>query len=420
MPESSRGLPGTSASISAPRGAEESLAKTAQPIPYARQWIDEDDIAAVTAALRADFLTQGPTIAEFEAALATATGARHAVAVSSGTAALHLSALALGLGPGRTGLTSPITFAASANCFLYAGAEAAFVDVDAHSGLMAPAALDAELTRRSAAGGKPGVVVAVSLAGRAADLPALAKVCARHAWTLVEDAAHSFGATYRDDGSVYRSASCAHTQAAILSFHPVKHICTGEGGAVLTNDDALAAHVRRLRTHGIERPAPEKNPAGEGAWFYEQVELGYHYRLTDLQAALGLSQLRKLPRFLERRRTLARRYAEILAGEPFARILRAPVFDGEHAYHLYVVHFRSPEDRRAAYEHLAAAEIRAQVHYIPVYRHPYYRERYGEQPLPGAEAFYSGCLSLPLFPAMTDAEQDRVIAALADFARIRR
>ncbi len=405
MSQPSRSIPG-------------SPANPVQPVlPYARQWIDDEDIAAVAAVLRSDFLTQGPAIAEFEAALAATTGARHAVAVSSGTAALHLTCLALGLGPNRTGLTSPITFAASANCFLYVGAAAGFVDIDPGSGLMQPAALAAELERRTATGAAPGVVIAVSLAGRVADLPVLAEVCARHGWTLVEDAAQSLGAEYRADNRRYHSAGCAHTRAAVLSFHPVKHICTGEGGAVLTNDDALAARLRRLRTHGIERPVTDS--AGverEGGWYYEQLELGYNYRLTDIQAALGASQLRKLPRFLERRRALARRYAEALTTEPFDRVLVAPAFAPDPSYHLYIVHFRTPELRRAAYDHLGAHGIRAQVHHIPVYRHPYYRGRPGMASLPGAETFYAGCLSLPLFPAMRDADQDRVLAGLAAFA----
>lgn len=386
-------------------------------VPYARQWIGEDDIAAVCDVLRSDFLTQGPAIERFERDLCATTGATHAVAVASGTAALHLACLALDFGPGCTGVTSPITFAASANCFLYCGGAAAFADVDPDTGLMTPAALDERLGALRAAGAPPGVVVAVSMAGRVAPLPELARVCARHGWALVEDAAHSLGGTYRDaGGTVHRSGSCDHTRAAILSFHPVKHVCAGEGGAVLTHDAALAARVRRLRTHGIEKPATAELPPGEGAWFYEQRELGYHYRMTDIQAALGASQLAKLPAFLERRRELARRYARALAGPPFQRVLSAPAFHLDHAYHLYVVRFRDSELRRRAYDHLAERRIRAQVHYIPVYRHPHYRRLGMRQDLPGAEAWYSGCLSLPLFPRMTDEDQQRVIDALREFA----
>jgi UDP-4-amino-4,6-dideoxy-N-acetyl-beta-L-altrosamine transaminase len=394
----------------------EDAAAASPLLPYARQWIDEADIAAVAGVLRSDFLTQGPAIERFEAALAAATGAGHAVAVASGTAALHLVCEALGLGPGAVGVTSPITFAASANCFLYAGAKAAFSDVDPASGLLDPAGLDTTLAGLSAAGSPPGIVVAVSLAGRVPGLPVLQGICARHGWTLVEDAAHSLGATYAAEGRTCASGSCAHTRAAILSFHPVKHITCGEGGAVLTNDAGVAERVRLLRSHGMRKPAPAARPAMEGDWFYEQEALGYHYRMTELQAALGTSQLARLPAFLARRRELARRYAETLAGEPFCRVLRPPVAEAGHAWHLFVVHFRDEGLRRRAYDFLAARGIRTQVHYIPVYRHPHYRRTMGGTRLPGAEAWYRGCLSLPLYPKMSDADQDRVLADLAVFA----
>ena len=394
------------------------VARPSSPvIPYARQWIDDDDVAAVCRVLRSDFLTQGPAIEAFEQALCHVTGAAHAVVVASGTAALHLACLGLGFGPGRTGVTSPITFAASANCFLYSGGVAAFADVNAETGLITPESLEDRLGRLSADGVAPGIVIAVSMAGCPGDLAGLATVCGRHGWTLVEDAAHSLGAEYRGaEGAVYHSGSCAHSRAAILSFHPVKHVCAGEGGAILTQDAGLAGHLRRLRTHGIEKPSINDRPAGEGDWFYEQRELGFHYRMTDIQAALGLSQLGKLPAFLHRRRELARRYAEALAAEPFDRVLRAPAFEAGHAYHLYVVHFRTSELRRAAYDHLAARGIRTQVHYIPVYRHPHYQRMCGPLSLPGAEAWYRGCLSLPMYPALSDEDQSRVLEALAEFA----
>lgn len=391
----------------------------AQPaIPYARQWIDESDIAAVEAVLRSDFLTQGPAIEHFERGLCLATGAAHAVAVASGTAALHLACLALDVAPEQTGVTSAITFAASANGFLYAGGRVAFADVDARTGCITPATLEACLHGLTTAGAPPSVVVAVSLTGRVAPLPELRDVCDRYGWSLVEDAAHSLGGVYHDaQGKAFLSGSCAHTRAAILSFHPVKHVCAGEGGAILTHDAALARRLRRLRSHGIEKPDPGEAPEGEGGWFYEQRELGFHYRMTDLQAALGASQLRRLPVFLERRRILARRYAEALASGPFERVLRAPAYEADHAYHLFVVHFSTRDLRRAAYDFLQARGIRTQVHYIPVYHHPHYRRVCATADRPGAEAWYRGCLSLPLYPKMTDADQERVIAALAEFAR---
>ncbi|MGH8018560.1 MAG: UDP-4-amino-4,6-dideoxy-N-acetyl-beta-L-altrosamine transaminase [Opitutaceae bacterium] len=390
----------------------------AQPsLPYARQWIDEADIAAVVEVLRSDWLTQGPVLDRFEHALAGVTGARHAVAVSSATAGLHLLALAFDLAPGCGGITSPITFAASANCLLYAGARVAFADVEDETALMTPASLETAMRRLADEGCAPGVVVAVSFGGAVPDLPGLYTLCLRHGWRLVEDAAHSLGAVYRSDGGQFRSASCAHTDAAVLSFHPVKHICAGEGGAVLTNDGALAARLRRLRSHGIERPAPDHLPPGEGGWYYEQLELGFNYRMTEMQAALGNSQLSKLDAFLLRRRELARDYAAMLAHPRLHGVLRAPAFEAGCAYHLYVVRFASAGLRRRAYEWLAAAGIRTQVHYIPVYRHPHYRLHHPCEPLEGAERFYQGCLSLPLYPKMHDADQERVVTALHAFAR---
>jgi UDP-4-amino-4,6-dideoxy-N-acetyl-beta-L-altrosamine transaminase len=385
--------------------------RAARILPYASQWIDEADIQAVVDVLRSDFVTQGPVLERFEPALADTTGAKHAVVVSSGTAALHLACLGLGVAPGKTGITSPITFAASANCILYCGGKLGFTDVDPRSGLMDPGALEAELSRQADLGATPGVVVAVSLAGKPADLPALKRHCDRYGWRMLEDAAHSFGAVYDSEGSVVRSASCRHSDAAILSFHPVKHICTGEGGAILTNDDELAVRVRSLRTHGIVRSADGQKPS----WHYEQVELGYHYRMTDMQAALGLSQLRKLPGFLRRRRALARRYAETFSAELFRSAFFSPPAEESHAWHLYVVHFRDSRVRQKAFEFLASAGIRTQIHYIPVYKHPYHKSVVGEIEMKGAETYYAGCLSLPLFPKMTDADQDRVIGALADF-----
>lgn len=385
-------------------------------LPYARQSIDESDIAAVAAVLRSDFVTQGPTIARFESALAQVTGAKHAVAVSSGTAALHLLCLGLRLGPAQVGVTSPITFAASANCFRYVGASVAFADVHPENGLMDVASLRDVLEKLHAAGKPPGIVIAVSLAGQAPDLPGLAAICDEFGWQLVEDAAHALGAEYATQQQRFRCGSCAHTRAAILSFHPVKHVCTGEGGAVLTNDDELAARIRHLRSHGIEKTSDPGSDKHAGGWCYEQTELGFHYRLTEIQAALGLNQLQRLSGFLDRRRALAQRYASLLSTPPFSDVLEPAPYLTTHAYHLYVVRFRTTALRRAAFDFLAARRIGSQVHYIPVYRHPDYRRLLGDITLAGAETYYAGCLSLPLFPAMSDADQDRVIDALRVFA----
>ncbi len=374
-------------------------------IPYARQCIDETDIQAVVSALRSDYVTQGPRIVAFEDGLREATGARYAVAVSSGTAALHLSCLGLDLRESHFGVLPAITFASTANCLRHSGSDVAFCDVDPRSGL---ATVDAFRTAIESFVGPQelGALLPVSFSGAVPDLEAIARLAAEKGAYVIEDAAHSMAATYRtSDGSTSRSASCSHSDAAILSFHPVKHVCAGEGGAVLTNDETLARRLRRLRSHGIEK--------GE-AWTYNQIELGYHYRLTELQAALGASQLEKLDGFVDRRRVLAARYAAAFEQEPFRSRIRMSNRDEGSSWHLFVIHFADEGERRAAYDFLHARNIRAQVHYMPVYRHDYYR-KVGHASLPGAEAFYRTCLSLPLYPKLEDEQQDRVIAALEAF-----
>lgn len=377
-------------------------------IPYARQSIDESDIAAVGEALRSDFVTQGPRVSYLEDALREIAGARYAVAVSSGTAALHLSCQGLGLGPGDCGVVPGITFTATANCLRYCGAEPVFADVDPLTGLAGP-----ESIRTALEGcGDPGrvrAIIPVSFTGRVPDLEAIQEIANANRSFVIEDAAHSLGGSYRSaDGVERRSASCCHGDAAILSFHPVKHICSGEGGAVLTNDATLARRLRRLRSHGIERLE------GEEGWLYDQIELGSHYRMTEMQAALGLSQLGKLPRFLARRRALAQRYLEVFRSDPALSVLRPACPSEPSAWHLFVVHFRDEAERRAAYRFLHSQGIRVQVHYIPVYRLSYYREA-GHGALEGAESFYRTCLSLPLYPDLKDEEQDYVLDCLRAF-----
>ncbi|MBD5781693.1 UDP-4-amino-4,6-dideoxy-N-acetyl-beta-L-altrosamine transaminase [Pelagicoccus sp. NFK12] len=366
-------------------------------IPYGRQWIDDADIAAVVATLRSDFVAQGPKVDAFEAALCELTGARHAIAVSSGTAALHLSCLGLGVGPKDCGLVPAITFAATANCLRYVGAEVSFCDVDPRSGLVSPTSVSQHLESKPAA----KVLMPVSYSGSVPDLASLSELATKAGAFVVEDAAHSIGASY-GDGS--RSASCAHSDAAILSFHPVKHVCAGEGGAVLTNDETLARRVRRLRTHGIER--------GE-LWAYDQVELGYHYRMTDLQAALGLSQLSCLGEFIARRRTLVERYLSAFKEAPFRSRIEVATTDPQSSHHLFVIHFADEAERRAAYAFFHRHNVRVQVHYMPVYQHSYYENVAAE--CPGAEAFYATCLSLPLYPLLRDEEQAFVIRCLKAF-----
>ncbi|MDQ8180436.1 UDP-4-amino-4,6-dideoxy-N-acetyl-beta-L-altrosamine transaminase [Pelagicoccus sp. SDUM812005] len=367
-------------------------------IPYGRQWIDESDIAAVVETLRSDFVAQGPKVAAFEAALREVTGAGYAVAVSSGTAALHLSCLALGLGPGDCGIVPAITFAATANCLRYVGAEVAFCDVDPRSGLASPERFSEVLRRRPEA----KVLLPVSYSGSVPDLASLSKLAKEAGAFVIEDAAHSIGASY---GEGTPSGACEHSDAAILSFHPVKHVCAGEGGAVLTNDASLARRVRTLRSHGIE---PRED------WSYDQGELGYHYRMTDLQAALGLSQLSRLPEFIARRRELAKRYQNAFCEEPFVSRIQIATEDEQSSRHLFVIHFRNEQERRAAYAFFHRHNVRVQVHYMPVYRHSYY-EGSESRLCSGAEAFYATCLSLPLYPLLKDEEQEYVIQCLRAF-----
>lgn len=378
------------------------------PIPYATQWVDEADIAAVVDVLRSGYITQGPLAVKFEEALAEKLDVPYVVSMHNGTCALELIYQAMGMGVGDMGLTSPITFAATSNAFLYNSARVLFCDVDPITGLIDPSAMESVMKQAN----KPGIVSPVSLMGRVPDLEEIALIAEKYGWRVVEDAAHSLGASYRDkQKQLIKSASCQHTEAAILSFHPVKHICCGEGGAVVTRDAKLAEKVRQLRSHGIIRGASLDKPA----WFYEQVDLGRNYRITEMQAALGLSQLTKLDSFIERRRELAVRYYKVFQESPFKECIKVPDLNEGHAYHLYVIHLADKMTRNRAYEFLKERQILTQIHYIPVYRHPYYRERFGEMSLPGAEAYYKGCLSIPLYPKMTDLDQNRVCEALREF-----
>jgi len=378
-------------------------------LPYGRQSLDDDDRQAVLRALEGEWLTQGPGVGVFEAELANVCGARYAVAVSSGTAALHVACLAAGVGPGDLGITSPITFVASANCVAYCGGTPGFADIDPHSACLDPTALEEACARRA-----PKVIIPVDFAGQPADLPAVQTVARRYGAMVIEDAAHALGASYRHDGQWHRAGSCAHADMAILSFHPVKHITTGEGGAVLTNSAELYQKLLRLRTHGITRD-PDLLTQNDGPWYYEQQELGYHYRITDIQCALGLSQLRKLGGFIERRRKLVERYHAAVAdlSDDMTLLLDSP--GNRSSYHLLVARIRGGGvRRRRVFEFLAKRNIRCQVHYIPVHLQPWYREGLGIRrgQFPRAEEYYAECLSLPLFPAMADQDVDRVADAL--------
>ena len=369
-------------------------------LPYAHQQISDEDVEAVGAALRSDWLTTGPRVPAFEAGLVEATGARHAVAFSSGTAALHGAATAAGLGPGDEAVTTPMTFAATANCVLYTGAEVRFADVDPGTLIIEPELVAAEITPRTKA------ILPVDYAGHPADyeaLRAIADGAPGGPLTIIADASHSLGAT-RDGKQVGTLADMT-----VLSLHPAKILTTGEGGAVLTDDDELAGRLRRFRNHGIATEL-----AARTDWTYAMVELGYNYRLTDVGAALGSSQLTRLAEFLGRRRELAARYLERLAGHPYLDI---PVVEpgADPAWHFCFAQLRLDRlgvDRGGVYRALRAEGIGVNVHYIPVHQHPYYRGRYPGLAFPVADAAYERLLTLPLHAGMTTADVDDVVAAL--------
>lgn len=381
----------------------------APTLPYGRQTIEDDDIAAIVEALRADFLTTGPTVAAFETAFAEKVGAHHAVACSNGTAALHLAMLALEIQPDEVVIVPSITFLATANCARYVGAEVVFADVDPLSGLMTPETLVEALTR--VGDRRLRAVLPVHLRGDVCDLPGLEALAADAGAVLVEDAPHALASTMTFGNVAERAGDARHSAMATFSFHPVKTIATGEGGMVTTNDPALAERLRRLRSHGMVRPE------GSDPWWYEMAEPGFNYRLPDLLCALGLSQLAKLDRFAARRRSLAAAYAEALA--PLAPLIRQatrPAWS-DPVLHLMcvLIDFEAAgTTRRAVMEALSARGIGSQVHYIPVHRQPYYRARYGDLELPGAEAWYARSLSLPLYPDMADGDVARVVDALSE------
>ncbi len=374
-------------------------------LPYGRQWVDEEDIAAVVEVLRSDYLTTGPVVGRFEEALTRATGARHAVALNSGTSALHAMYFAAGIGPGDEIITSPLTFAATANAALYLGATVRFVDVEPDTGN-----LDPDLVK-AAIGDRTKAIVPVDFAGHPADYDRLRAIADRHGLKLLADAAHSLGATYK--GRPVDTLA----DASELSFHPVKPITTAEGGAVVTDDPVLARRAARFRTHGITKDAAELQHPDEGPWWYEQHDLGFNYRLTDVQAALGTSQMRKLERFVARRRAIAAAYDAALA-DVGALELPGRRDDVEPGWHLYVVRTRDPDLRKPLFEHLRARGIGVQVHYLPVYWHPYYASLgFQRGQCPEAERYYAGAISLPIFPAMRDDDVARVVDIVRAAAR---
>ncbi len=371
-------------------------------IPYGKQFLDEADVEAVVEVLRSDWLTTGPKVGEFERAFAESVGAREAVAVSSGTAALHAAVFALGIGPGDEVIVPPMTFAASANCVVYQGGTPVFADVCPETLLIDPASAASKITERTRA------VIAVDFAGQPCDYDALRAIAEPRGIPVLADACHSLGGA--DKGRPVGTLGRLNA----FSFHPVKHITSGEGGMVTTDDPDLAGRMRSFRNHGISADFRQRDR--QGSWFYEMTALGYNYRITDFQCALALSQLRKLPQWLARRREIARRYDEAFAGLAAARPLAVRA-GASHAWHLYVIRLEPAAlrtGRAGIFGALRAEGIGVNVHYIPVHLHPYYRERFGTGPglCPDAEAAYERILSLPLFPRMSDDDVHRVVAAV--------
>ena len=377
-------------------------------ISYGRQNISEADLEAVREVLQSDFLTQGPQVPAFEREVATACGARHACAVNSGTSALHLACLALGLGPGDRLWTSPITFVASANCALYCGAQVDFVDVDSHTGNMSAVALEEKLAVAKQAGRLPKIVIPVHLGGHCCDMRTMRALARQYGFHLIEDASHALGGRYLGEPV----GNCQYSDITVFSFHPVKIITTGEGGMALTNAGDLAEQMELLRSHGITRDPQKMDQAPDGPWHYQQIELGYNYRMTDIQAALGRSQLQRMEEFVTRRNQLAQRYDELLADTGLKLPWRTPDVYG--SFHLYMV--RVPATRHAPiFTALREAGIGVALHYIPVHTQPYYRGLgFKKGDFPMAESRYGEAMSLPLHPQLTESQQEFIAGKLRE------
>ena len=386
-------------------------------IPYARQWIADDDIQQMVETLASDFLTTGPQIERFEAALRDLTGAGHAVACSSGTAALHLACMAIGITSRDTGLTSPNSFLASANCIELCGGRADFVDIDSHTLCLDPESLAAYCRSHLA----PKVVIPVDFAGTPADLPAIQALAQEYGFFVIEDAAHAIGSTYSHEGSTYQCGCCAHTDLAIFSFHPAKTITCAEGGAVMTNDKVLADRLRMLRNHGMVKSPELAGNAAEsdlhGPWYYEMHILGANFRITDVQCALGCAQLKHLNRFKDLRRRIVHTYNQAFNNDD--RLILPPEALVENACpHLYPIQFvQGSRTRKKMFHKLADHNIFCQVHYIPIHLQPYYAKKYGyaQGKCPKAETYYSRALSLPLFAGLTQDQVAYVIKTLQNF-----
>ena len=378
-------------------------------LPYGRQTISEGDIASVLEVLRSPYLTQGPTVPAFEQAVAASVGARHSVAVNSATSALHLACMALGLGPGDRLWTSPITFVASANCARYCGAAVDFVDIDPATGLISTSTLASKLEQAERNGTLPKVLVPVHLCGTSCDMASIAALADRYGFSVLEDASHAIGGSYQGEPV----GNCRHSAISVFSFHPVKIITTAEGGLASTNDPYLAQRMAVLRSHGITKDAARFERPAPGPWSYEQQDLGFNYRMTDLQAALGLSQLQRLNQIVAERQRLLDQYRQMLAGLPL-QLLEIPR-DVSSSLHLAVIRLAdpSPTHHRNVFDGLRAAGIGVQLHYTAVHLQPYYRRLgFREGDYPEAEAYATNAISLPLYPGLQDHDLQRVADTL--------
>lgn len=379
-------------------------------IPYGKQDIQQADIDAVVAVLQSDFLTQGPQVPAFELAVANKVGAKHAIAVNSATSALHIACLALGLGKDDYLWTSPITFVASANCALYCGAQVDFVDIDPKTYNLCPLKLEEKLIQAKAQGKLPKIVVPVHLTGQSCDMAAIHRLSQQYGFKIIEDASHAIGGKYQG----HYIGDCRYSDITIFSFHPVKIITTAEGGLALTNDAKLAQRMDLLRSHGITRQPDLMTHAPDGAWYYQQIDLGFNYRMTELQAALGLSQLNRLDDYVAKRHAIAENYHQALAELPM--VLPYQASDSYSAYHLYVIRLRLDQVNKThkdVFDALREAGIGVNLHYIPVHTQPYYQQMgFKKGAYPQAEQYYQEAISLPLFAQLTAEQQTTVVDVL--------
>jgi UDP-4-amino-4,6-dideoxy-N-acetyl-beta-L-altrosamine transaminase len=378
-------------------------------IPYGRQDITQGDIDAVIEVLKSDFLTQGPCVPRFEKAVSMYCNSKYAMAVNSATSALHLACLSLGLGVDDWLWTSPITFVASANCGLYCGAKVDFVDIDPITYNLCPKALKKKLIQAEKLGKLPKIVIPVHLCGQSCDMKAIHALSEEYNFKIIEDASHAIGSKYLNKAV----GNCKYSDITIFSFHPVKIITTGEGGMALTNSARLAERISLLRSHGITRNPSQMTHESDGDWYYQQVVLGFNYRMTDMQAALGLSQLRRLDGYIARRHNIANRYNELLSDFPL--IIPYQHSDNYSAFHLYIIRLKDNKKHKQIFEHLRKENIGVNLHYIPVHTQPYYRQMDIEfADLEQSESYYKDAISLPLYPAMTEQQQDFVIESLRE------